>query len=70
MPIYEYRCRGCESEFEKLVNARAVVACPSCGSPQVMRLLSLFGAKTESRLAGSAGPSAGGCCGGGGCGCH
>jgi len=70
LPIYEYRCRACDREFEKLVDARATVTCPECESPQVMRLLSLFGANTQSRFAGSTGPAAGGCCGGGGCGCR
>ncbi len=70
MPIYEYRCRGCESEFEKLTDGRAAVTCPACGSPQVMRLLSVFGARAQSGFADSPGPAAGGCCGGGGCGCR
>jgi putative FmdB family regulatory protein len=70
VPIYEYRCRACESEFEKLTDPRAAVVCPTCGSPQVMRLLSVFGARATSRAEASPGPMGGGCCGGGGCGCR
>ena len=69
MPIYEYRCRECDGEFEKYVaGASTAVACPTCASDQVMRKLSVFGLKTVSALQ-SSGPSGGGCCGGG-CACH
>ena len=71
MPIYEYRCGGCGVEFEKLVSPRMAVVCPSCQSASVNRRLSLVGVRTGSRLGESATPTAGGgCCGGGGCGCH
>ncbi len=69
MPIYEYSCRACGVEFEKLVGPQAAVACPSCASGLVMRRISLVGIKTGSRDAGAAGAPQGGCCGGG-CGCH
>lgn len=43
MPIYEFRCEGCGSEFELLsmktgdtVNAQ----CPTCGSPEIVRMMS------------------------------
>ena len=72
MPIYEYGCPQCGAEFEKLVDARTVVACPSCENPKVMKRLSLFRASVGARPDGtpSAGGMSGGCCGGGGCGCH
>jgi len=74
VPIYEYRCPQCGKEFEKLVNAGTVVACPSCDSPKVTKRLSLFRAGVASRFAespssGAMSGGAGGCCGGG-CGCH
>jgi putative FmdB family regulatory protein len=71
MPIYEYRCKQCEGEFEKYVpGATTAVACPTCASDQVMRKLSVFGLKTVGAVP-SPGMSAGGggCCGGG-CACH
>lgn len=71
MPIYEYRCKQCEGEFEKYVpGASTAVACPTCASDQVMRKLSVFGLKTVGAVQ-SPGMSAGGggCCGGG-CACH
>ncbi len=70
MPIYEYACRQCGSEFEKLVQSQAAVACPACQSPRVTRRISLVGVRTSAADASGA-PAApsGGCCGGG-CGCH
>jgi putative FmdB family regulatory protein len=43
MPIYEYCCKKCNSEFEELVfNRDEKVSCPECGSGRVMRALSVF----------------------------
>jgi putative FmdB family regulatory protein len=43
MPIYEYRCVECEERYEELVRVAAdPPPCPSCGSPEVVRLLSVF----------------------------
>jgi putative FmdB family regulatory protein len=70
VPIYEYRCKRCQSDFEKYVaGANAVVACPTCQSPDVMRKLSVFGLKTAPGVAAAAMSAGGGCCGGG-CSCH
>jgi putative FmdB family regulatory protein len=73
MPIYEYRCRSCGSAFERLVGSHAQpVTCPGCASPDVARMLSLFGTKSGQRsVASTVGGGGGGCgCGRGGCGCH
>jgi putative FmdB family regulatory protein len=71
MPIYEYGCLACGVEFEKLVQAPAAVACPSCQSDRVSRRLSVVGVKIGARASGeSAAPMGGGGCCGGGCGCH
>ncbi|MCL4813465.1 MAG: zinc ribbon domain-containing protein [Vicinamibacteraceae bacterium] len=46
MPMFEYRCRACGREFEKLIlSTRQApdVACPGCESAEVERLLSTFG---------------------------
>jgi putative FmdB family regulatory protein len=70
MPIYEYRCRACQREFERYVaTAGTAVACPACASGEVMRKLSVFGLRATGEVA-SAVPSGGGGCCGGGCGCH
>ncbi len=45
MPIYEYRCDDCGTEFEKRVNRVAdstSVACPSCGEMHLTQKLSTF----------------------------
>jgi len=69
VPIYEYRCRGCEHEFEKYVHGPSTkVACPTCQSGDVTRKLSVFGLKSDGGF--MAAPTTGGGCCGGGCGCH
>lgn len=72
MPIYEYRCRGCQGEFEKYLPVPSTaVVCPTCGSEGVTRKLSVFGLKSSGEFASSMAPQGGGgCCGGGGCSCH
>jgi len=45
MPIYEYRCRRCGTEFERLLPMERAAEggpCPQCGSEEVERRLSLF----------------------------
>ena len=71
MPIYEYRCRACDKDFEKYVaGVSTKVACPACASGDITRKLSVFGLKSDGGFVASSMPSGGGCCGGGGCGCH
>ena len=71
MPIYEYRCKRCDGEFEKYVpGASTTVACPTCASDQVMRKLSVFGLKTVGALQAPGTSAGGGGCCGGGCACH
>lgn len=67
MPLYEYHCESCDSEFTKrraMKEADAPVQCPECESEQITRKLSLFIAlgKSESGNMQNLG-------GGGGCGC-
>lgn len=47
MPLYEYDCRGCRHRFETLVRATDVPSCPSCGSPDLDRVLSLFAVSSD-----------------------
>ncbi len=41
MPLYEYVCESCQSEFEALVNNGDEVTCPHCEGTQLRRNLSL-----------------------------
>ena len=47
MPIYEYECRACGSQFERLVRNAEAVTCPSCDSSEVQRLLSMFAVSSD-----------------------
>ena len=41
MPIYEYRCDGCNSVYEEIVRlSDANPPCPTCGDVNVSRLMS------------------------------
>ncbi|HYH22769.1 MAG TPA: zinc ribbon domain-containing protein [Azospirillum sp.] len=40
MPLYSYRCKACDREFETLVRSTDVPACPACGSPELDKLVS------------------------------
>lgn len=46
MPLYEYRCRGCQHEFELLVRAGQIPACPACQATDLERSVSVFGVTT------------------------
>lgn len=37
MPLYTYKCEGCDAEFELLVRASDVPACPTCGNAQLQQ---------------------------------
>ena len=47
MPLYEYRCSGCNSQFELLIRGGTVPTCPSCGSTALERILSMFAVSSE-----------------------
>jgi len=40
MPIFEYRCSRCETEFEVLVRSNEAATCPGCQSEKVEKLFS------------------------------
>jgi putative FmdB family regulatory protein len=48
MPLYEYVCGKCRSEFELLVRSQEKPACPSCGSESLRQQLSVVAAHTSS----------------------
>ncbi len=43
MPIFEYKCKKCEKEFEKLVFAgeEKNISCPDCNSLDVIKKMSV-----------------------------
>jgi putative FmdB family regulatory protein len=47
MPIFEYKCRGCGHQFEKLVRHGATPACPACQATDPEQLLSLPAISTQ-----------------------
>lgn len=61
MPIYEYRCGTCGTEFEQLILRRTRPACPRCGGTRVERLLSRFAQRTERGFVGSVADACGPC---------
>lgn len=55
MPVYEYRCTGCQRKYSALVGMTAEPDdehCPHCGSSEVTRLVSRFlrGRSEDDRL--------------------
>jgi putative FmdB family regulatory protein len=76
MPIYEYMCEDCGTQFEALrpmKDADAPIGCRSCESRRTGRMLSMFYAQSGGRtVAGTSGTSCGSCSGGScaGCGAH
>jgi len=66
MPLYEFTCRGCGTEFEELCTSAEVeageVTCPECGKKKAEKKLSVFAATGDSGGGGFSGPP----CGGGG----
>jgi putative FmdB family regulatory protein len=74
MPIYEYVCDDCGTEYERIVlNSTTKVTCPKCAGTKSTMQLSVFAAHGNGTKASggssSSGPSGGGCCGGA-CGCR
>jgi putative FmdB family regulatory protein len=68
MPIYEYHCEACKSDFEQIVSMSSrdkKFPCPNCGSKKTDRKLSAVSSGSGVRDGGGGG----GCCGGGSCRC-
>lgn len=67
MPLYEFKCKTCDSVFEErrpMADANLPATCPS-GHQSTMRLLSVFSSVGAGTSAMPAPPSGGACCGGG-----
>ncbi len=73
MPVYEYRCKTCETSFEQrrsVAEASSAVLRPA-GHGDVVKLISIFaatGRAEPSPLTACGSPVPGSC--GGGCACH
>lgn len=73
MPLYEFVCRDCRSEFELLVRGSEEPQCPRCESRELEKLLSAPAAHTTAvhELPLCHAPARGGCglpqCGMGSC---
>lgn len=50
MPIYEYQCKYCDAEIEKMqkINDEPLIMCPKCENPYLKRIVS----KTSFKLKG------------------
>lgn len=42
MPLYDFRCRACETVFEEFVPVGTLPPCPQCGAPDPERVLTGF----------------------------
>jgi putative FmdB family regulatory protein len=51
MPIYEYSCGECKSDFELLIRGSEEPQCPTCGNRSLERQLSVPAAHSGSRSA-------------------
>jgi putative FmdB family regulatory protein len=54
MPLYDFRCKNCNHEFEALVRARDAPQCPACHGQDLERLLSTFAVDSAERRQASA----------------
>ena len=61
MPIYEYKCRECGTDFEEIVSVNAVEnpPCPSCHSNETEKKMSVFCGAGSSGNSGTSGGSSG-----------
>lgn len=50
MPLFEFRCRECDHEYELLVRNGEPVACPECRSASAEKLLSATAAHVPGGL--------------------
>jgi len=67
VPLYEFRCAGCETQYELLVRNGEKPACPECGSVRAEKLLSAPAVRAALPVAGACPPPEAGPCGPGCC---
>ncbi len=63
MPIFEYVCKDCRSEFELLVHASTEPRCPACQGRELSKQLSVFAVSRGTSAAPAPAPGACGTCG-------
>ena len=64
MPLFEYRCGGCDHQFELLVRQSTKLECPKCAGTQLVKQLSVFAVSAPSGGASrDFGPAPCGACG-------
>ena len=68
MPLFEYTCTACESDFELLIRNSETPACPECHSSRLEKRFSIPAAHSGTRSSPNDLPLSGGPCGMGGCG--
>lgn len=56
MPIFEYACKACDTQFETLVSPSRPAACPACGSTKLEKKLSAFAVGATASPAPASGP--------------
>jgi putative FmdB family regulatory protein len=54
MPLYDYHCSACDQQFELLVRAADIPACPTCGTSAITRLVSGIAPAGKAKAAASA----------------
>ena len=58
MPIYEYRCKHCNHQFEELVFSSLTsdedIFCPKCGKNNAEKMMSAFSSSGSGNLYGGA----------------
>ena len=57
MPIFDYKCRQCNNEFELLVIGKTVPECPACHQLDLEQLFSGFAVSSEGMRLSSAAKS-------------
>jgi len=65
MPIYEYHCEGCSTDFEYLVLGQdGPGSCPTCNSKKLEKIMSPCGFVSKGNGGATVSSSAGSSCGG------
>jgi len=62
MPIFEFTCKDCNLDFERLVKSnKSKTECPKCGSKKLEKKFSLFGMKSGDSFTSSVSSACGSC---------